>query len=284
MNRSTSTFPLGDEALQATYAVLNRNSSFSALPQLAASLEQTQKSTPTENFESLENIAIGLDTNALFRIGMHQQNSSDTLDYLTGPHSAPLVLPGQAIQEVWNNSMTGVKTKSKKLEESYKALVKQVEDLDRNLGPHAEEAAESLASFAKWHGDWFDGAAHQGFTRALQQLSGRAISMSVPRVEFSELAEIRNNTKTPPGFSDPSDSHGDFFIWADFLYALAKSDLSKVEGVIFVTEDSKQDWRRANVGHPILTAEIELLTGLPFKLYTLKDLFSLVKKKVGRSS
>ncbi|MFT3660458.1 MAG: PIN-like domain-containing protein [Gordonia sp. (in: high G+C Gram-positive bacteria)] len=207
------------------------------------------------------------------------------MDYLVGSRrTAPLIIPGQAVQEVWNNALTGVKTKSKKLTEAHKSLVREIRELDRDLGPYAEDAATSLESFAKWHGDWFDVEAQQYFIGTVKNLTDRAVSMSVPRVEFSSLAQIRNNTKTPPGFSDPSDNHGDFFIWADFMYALAVSDLSNVDGIIFVTEDGKQDWRLAGVGHPILTAEIRSLTGLPFKLCDLGELFSLAQKSIGGRS
>ena len=266
--------------IDRTFEVLNRDATCSAIGHLADSLRKTQEAPQgaLSNFNLSPRVAIGLDANALFRIGMNGANGADAVDYLAGVHNAPLIIPGQVVQEVWNNALSAVQPNAKRIKKGIEGLSSEVEKLDRSLGPHSEELVAAAHAFAQWHGDWIDQNSQKEFVGTLSNLSVRAISKSVPRVRFSRLAQIRNDTKTPPGFADPDSNHGDFFVWADFLYALASSDLENVRGVLFVTEDQKRDWSRAGVAHPVLSAEVEALTGLPFAVCSLKQFYTLVRE------
>ncbi|TDP80341.1 hypothetical protein DEU31_0775 [Brachybacterium sp. AG952] len=266
--------------IDLTFEVLNRDTTYSVIEHLADSLRKTQE-TPQgalSDFSLSSRIAIGLDTNALFRIGLNGASGADAVDYLASVHDAPLIIPGQVVQEVWNNALSAVQPNAKRIKKEIEDLSSEVEKLDRSLGPHSEELITAAHAFTQWHGDWIDENNQKAFVGTLSNLAARAISKSVPRVRFSRLAQIRNDTKTPPGFADPDSNHGDFFVWADFLYALASSDLTDVHGVLLITEDQKQDWSRTGVAHPVLSAEVEALTGLPFAVCTLKQFYTLVRE------
>ncbi|WP_422115456.1 PIN-like domain-containing protein [Brachybacterium sp. UNK5269] len=267
------------DALNRTFAVLNRDIPFHPIQHLSDNLKRAQESrtlaSTSLNLDS--NVAIGLDTNALFRLGMNGSSGADAVDYLASIHKAPLIIPGQVAQEVWNNALSAVQPNAKSLKSAIDKLIFEAEKLDRDLGPRSEGAIDASSQFAQWHGDWIDESNQKALVGTLENLSSRAISKSVSRTRFSALAQIRNDTKTPPGFSDHNSNHGDFYVWADFLYGLAESNLEGVQGVLFVTEDQKPDWSRAGVAHPTLSAEIEALTGLPFSLCSLKGFYRLVK-------
>jgi hypothetical protein len=64
---------------------------------------------PATHAAPLARTAIGLDSSVFLRISGHAK-SVDIIDYLNSAHSAPLILPGQAIQEFRNNQLQAVDT------------------------------------------------------------------------------------------------------------------------------------------------------------------------------
>lgn len=238
---------------------------------------ESERPAPLNDFTEYD-FAIGFDTNAVFRVGLNGQSGAAAVDYLTGMHTGPIIIPGQAIQETWKNALAGMEPSGKRVQNALNSLETELRKLDMRTGPILERARSSVDELRNVHGDWVDAESQDTFVKTLEGLAKKASCPYVPRGAFQELARIRNDTKTPPGFEDPYDNHGDFFLWADFLYGLATADLTSVSTVVLVTNDVKADWSRAGVPHPILVQEVELVTGLPFVMCTVKEFQAWAKK------
>src|SRR5688500_14496768 len=65
-------------------------------------------------------VAFGFHTNTLYQFT--NDKSSDLVDYLTGIHPGPVVLPGQVIQEFWKNRLSAIHTQSKVIRDRYDDL------------------------------------------------------------------------------------------------------------------------------------------------------------------
>jgi hypothetical protein len=83
--------------------VLDRQIPCEVLNSLVSALQQAPPSL------SLDDTAIALDANAFLRIPAHAK-AEDMIDFLSRAHTGPLIIPGQAIQEFWNNQLQAVDT------------------------------------------------------------------------------------------------------------------------------------------------------------------------------
>ncbi|WP_299667091.1 PIN-like domain-containing protein [uncultured Ruegeria sp.] len=257
------------DPLDDLVAVFERNVAISALPALIDALD------PDPTTVSLSDTALGFDANVFLRLADDNQ-SALVVDYLTGVHKAPLVLPGQAIQEFWNNQTEAIPTVSKKLGNSFDSLKKAVNGIDDEF-EQIEKIENLLDEFKTEHGAVYDEATVKKTASVLQNLRERAVVPFCPRAPFNDLVAHRNKTKTPPGFKDSGD--GDFFVWADLLYGL-KSLQHQGTGfsrLVFVTNDTKKDWSREGIAHPILAAEANALLDVSFETWTLKQLVKAVE-------
>ena len=97
-------------------SLLDRRSSIDPLKALVSAMGSTSAKRDTR----LSEIAIGLDSSVFLRLG--QRAGADIVDYLDAEHPAPIILPGQAIQEFWNNQLSVVDTISTSLKKKYDAL------------------------------------------------------------------------------------------------------------------------------------------------------------------
>jgi len=224
-------------------------------------------------------IAVGFDTNAIYRLGLGKKGP-DAIDYLRTRHNGPTIVPGQAIQEIWNNVLAGVEPQARSLRKSFEAFQQQVKAIDQRLGETGRKVEEAVAELLAAHGDWIDPASQEVLSDTLEVLAAGTCAY-VPRAEFSAIARLRHETKTPPGFRDDASNHGDFFVWADFLYSLALADTSNVPGTVFVTNDTKLDWSRNGVPHPVLVAEAVAVAGVPFRLWNLSEFHRFVSRLEG---
>lgn len=271
-----STPRFGDTGLQTVWNALNRSSNAELLEELYNGLAQKDR-RPQLPLEA--RLAFGFDTNAIFRLGLGPQGA-DAIDYLSKRHDGPVIIPGQAVQEIWNNFLAGVEPKAKGVAKKLAELESEMQAIGQELGPLGAAAKDAIQQLIDSHGDWTDPGALAVFDGTLKTLLGVAKVSHVPRDEFYKLALVRKETKTPPGFRDDARNFGDYFIWADFLYGLATTDLSSVDAVVFVTNDQKQDWSRNNVPHPILVSEARLVTGKEFRLWSLETFRAHAKKIV----
>lgn len=216
-------------------------------------------------------IAFGLDTSALFRLAVDRANT-DSIDYLSGLHTGPLILPGQVVQEYWNNRLVAIETYGASIRKKYEALAAEVAELDP-LDPSFHERFQALIDeFSTTYAFAFNPSTATRIRAVLEGLKARASVPYVPRSRFLRIADARHRTRTPPGFRD--DKHGDFYVWADFLLGLliARDDGIAFGRVVLVTQDEKDDWSRGGVAHPLLVAEVRALTGASFETWNLARL------------
>lgn len=229
----------------------------------------------------LGKIAIGIDSSVFLRLATHPK-SADILDYLP-LHSAPLILPGQAIQEFWNNRLSVVQTVSSSVKKNFDQLAKDARRVDAQFDEFEQHISGMLQDFESRFGYIYDENTRNSVAKMLDILKDQAYCYFVPRNRFQPIAQIRNRTMTPPGFKDNGD--GDFFVWADFLLGLlmctASEKSASFDKVVLLTIDQKPDWSTHGTPHPILTAEVHALFGAPFDLWTLEEFVSEVQQVVG---
>ena len=73
---------------------------------------------PEEYEYRMSSTAIAIDTNVFLRMAGHKHRE-DMIDYLVSQHEAPIILPGQVIQEFWNNHLGAVDTVAKRLQNDF---------------------------------------------------------------------------------------------------------------------------------------------------------------------
>jgi hypothetical protein len=249
--------------------LLDRQSSIPALDALVAAIKPAPSAVP------LQESAIALDANVFLRLGNHAK-STDIVDYLSAQHSAPLILPGQAVQEFWNNQLHVVDTVAAGLKKRFDALKFEFQGLDPAFGDYGARVDAVMSEFVAEHGHVYEDRTIHRTLSLLEMLRKRASVPYAPRLRFTEIAAQRKRTKTPPGFKDDGD--GDFFIWVDLLNGLmqARDEARAFKRVILVTQDVKKDWSRAGMAHPILVAEVAALLGVPFETWTLDQLAAAI--------
>jgi hypothetical protein len=262
---------LEDSALDAVWRVLNRDEQIASLEELRNGLNAERRAT----LEAGPPFALGFDTNATYRLGLGS-GGADALDYLRAKHQGPVVVPGQTIQEIWNNLLSAVEPKAKRLRKKFEELEQEVHAIGQDLGASGLRAREAIDSLLQSHGEWIDPKSQSVFDETLDVLAAVGTCSYVPRARFKPLAEIRKSTKTPPGFQDGV-GYGDFFVWADFLYGVALAKPDPFDAVVLVTNDVKSDWSRNGVTHPVLVAEACAVGGVPFRLWTLAEFHAFAK-------
>jgi hypothetical protein len=248
-------------------AVLDRQVPIDSLEALFLAVDRRNKKSP-----ELEKVAIGIDSSVFLRLASHK-HSADIVDYLDTKHLGPLILPGQAVQEFWNNQLAAVDTVAAGVKKKFDALKLDVAKVDPNFGDYAESMGSLLEQFSSDYGYVYDAATLRTTTFLLELLKKKAFLSYVPRMRFHEIALSRKRTKTPPGFKDDGD--GDFFVWVEFLYGLlhAKDQGPEFDHAIILTHDQKIDWSRASVAHPVLAAEVQKLVGVPFDVWTIERFY-----------
>ncbi len=259
-----------DDNLDKLRSVLDRQINIGSLDALQLSVDRK-----TKNILRLNTVAIGIDASVFLKLASHK-HSADIVDYLDTKHNGPLILPGQAVQEFWNNQLAAIDTISGKLRKKFEALKEDASNIDPAFGEYAKNMEKLLTQFSSEYGYVYDASILHSTSKILEFLKKKAILSYVPRTPFHDIALVRKRTKTPPGFKDDTD--GDFYIWADFLYGLMQAKGKKInfEHAVLLTNDQKADWSRANIAHPILTAEVYEVVGVPFDVWTIEQLYNAI--------
>jgi hypothetical protein len=245
--------------------VLDRQIECEAFSSLVSALQPAPSSLP------LLETAIALDANAFLRIPSHPK-AEDIIDFLSAAHTAPLIIPGQAIQEFWNNQLQAVDTVASTLQKKFDAFRLELGKLDPQFGDYVIRIQGSLDEFTTEYGHLFDEGLRRKTAAFLKMLETRALVPYAPRLRFQELAAQRRRTRTPPGFKDDGD--GDFFIWVDLLTGLqrARAKAQHFSRAVLVSGDRKIDWSRNGIVHPILVAEVRALLDVPFEIWPIQKL------------
>ena len=111
---------------------------------------QNASQAEANNTVDLDTTAIGIDTNVLLLTANHNK-SADIVDYLTNVHKAPFILPGQSIQEFWNNELSAVDTHGRKLSSAIGQFTSVLDAFDQDFGgiqenlPVARETEPTVA-------------------------------------------------------------------------------------------------------------------------------------------
>ncbi|MEP0392061.1 MAG: PIN-like domain-containing protein [Erythrobacter sp.] len=251
--------------------VLSRKKSIPALETLISGLGTT--SLP----DDIRTFAISLDASVFLRLATHDK-SADVIDYLKGPHEAGVILPGQSVQEFWNNRYNVVPSLARQLSKSFEDFSKQLDKLDGDFSVFKSKFEEIIEDFQTSHGHIFDEGTVNRTFQMLETLREVAVVPFVNRLQFEGLAAQRQMTKTPPGFRDKPGNNGDFYIWLDTLRGVQTLLRSRngIKGLVFVTNDTKDDWSRDGTPHPILSAELKAISELDLHIVDLKRFVSLV--------
>ena len=258
--------PVGPEAALARVSqVLSRSTSVDALAALSRAIQFNLPPAP------LEDTIIALDANVILRLSGHAR-SADIVDYLRTDFPGRLILPGQVIQEFWNNQFMAVLTKSAEIKKKFNELKGLVGDIDNRFESFSEKFDDLLNDFNDSFGYVFDEQTVGKTKLLIELLEEKALVPFVPRTDFANTALARRRTKTPPGFKDDLD--GDFYVWSDLLFGLAqlRSEMPDIKRVILVTLEKKIDWSRDGVPHPILSSEITAICGATFETVTIDTL------------
>jgi hypothetical protein len=244
----------------------------SVAPDALGALIDALKGEPVAT--TLAGAAVVLDANAVLRIPGHSK-STDIVDYL-GTHDGPLILPGQVVQEFWNNHLTAIDTVEKSLLKALEPFEKAVEKIDLLDKSSAVVISDAVQKFKEDNAFLFHPETIRRTVVFLETLLSKASVPFAPRSRLSSFAEPRKRSKTPPGFKDSGD--GDFLVWCDLLFGLASLQLQgdKFSNVILVSNDVKIDWCRAGAAHPILRAEAQAMLGLNFEIWTLEKLVKAI--------
>ena len=244
--------------------VLDRTQHIDALALLADAIQRPALSADI----NLQNTAIAFDTNVLLRWVKHSREA-DLTDYLRR-HSAPVIVPGQIIQEFWNNQAGGIPTAAARIREKFSQLKSEVEAIDPSFGEFSAKFASLMDEFTTDFGYIYDNTTIGKTHTLITMLRSKAIVPFASRMNFKGLAGQRKDTKTPPGYKDPGD--GDFFVWVDLLTGLqeARANGAAFSRVVLLSHDEKPDWSRNGTPHPILSSEIRALFDVPFEIWKIE--------------
>ncbi len=265
---------MADELVSRLLAVLDRQVQVDVAQALADAFD-VRAAQPTP----LTEIAFGLDSSVFLKLAAKSASATDQVDLLVSDRTGPLILPAQAVQEFWNNHQYNyVKSTADKMRDSFDVLMKDVEKLDSAFGGFRDKAKALLDEFTEGFGHLLDPEASRGVQALLRLLSKHADVVSVPRTDLAAIAANRKRTKTPPGFMDDGD--GDFYIWAEFLHGAMRAQEAgrQFERLVLLTNDTKKDWSRREVPHPVLAAEAHALLGLPLELWKIETFARYVKE------
>lgn len=251
--------------------VLDRQLELPALETLIVSLDNNYGHKAERG-----NSVIAFDTNVLLRLVNHP-SSVDIIDSLCkDDNTNPIILPGQVVQEFWNNHGNVVQSIYKNINNNFDSFKKSISKYNNSVYPEIENINLTLDEFGKNNKHVLDPASMTKIKNFFEQIKNRVQVPFAPRNIFWKLAESRKKTKTPPGFKD--EDNGDYFVWVDLLWGLMKlrkEGNTTFSHVIFLSHDAKIDWCKGDVAHPILVSEMKCLVAAQFEIWSLDQFVKL---------
>lgn len=223
---------------------------------------------------------IGVDTNiikVLYReIGVYRK-----LQSLCKVKRPVLVIPHQVQTEFWGNFVKVEKEKRNKQQNELNKIEKSIEVLEKNKTDSFDFLDNFRKSFDDFYERWDNNSQDVVFEEAqsfLKTLLDFGVGPHLIDDEFYKIAEQRYQRKIPPGFEDAekdANRYGDFFTWAEFLTGVIENQI--LNGfdprcrLIFVSAETKSDWRCAGNTHPLLAEEAKRCTNLDLELMDFKE-------------
>ena len=233
----------------------------------------------------LSDIAFGIDTNALLEMAKDNSKALAVIDYLIKYHDKPIILPGQVIQEFWNNKASIMKEATQDFRDAVNDFKNRMKKIGNNFDDYVKQIDVVLKEFLDEHGGTYTDRRIDNIKNSLKRLQVKASVHFCPREGFYEISCHRRNTKTPPGYKDKdkdSNCDGDFFVWVDFLYGLKVEENRKnrFKKIVFVTNEKKTDWRTGDTAHPILVSEVRAIFGVPFDVWSYDQFAERIEKEI----
>lgn len=265
---------------QDLVSVFERRESIDAIDGLMHALTGDLMIDENNIVDMLPKTAIGIDTNILLLLSMNPRGCYSAIDYLSRERDAPFILPGQVIQEFWNNIKESPEGKWKEMKKKFEEFKDSVEQLSGDAIAGLKVVEDALSHFSREHSEIYSPLIVSNAAKVMNELRDTAVVPFCPRSIFRDIYRSRNSTKTPPGFKDDGD--GDFFVWADFLYGLRGQQVegSEFQHVVFVTNDKKVDWVIDDSAHPILISEVRSLLQVSFEIWNFNKLIKMTKPSV----
>ncbi|MFE6254558.1 PIN-like domain-containing protein [Agromyces sp. NPDC057865] len=251
-----------------------------SLPQLSA--ETHLRALDVTVPEAMDDVAaIGVDTNILKAL-RREPTFADSLFVTVQSTETTLIAPGQCVIEYWNNHKVFASEDWNTFKNDLAKLTKHL-DSD-GVDGHDEEAVREIQRLVGDLTRDLEESRNPEYLKKSQalmrQLLDSATMPMVSRSRLASLAEVRLASKTPPGWADDkskSAALGDFFGWCDFLFGvLCAEDPRKRTKFLFVTDDTKPDWRTGAMGHPALIAEFDWVCDGQLSIISLQDLRKLL--------
>lgn len=270
-----------DPIVDVLLGVFERRCETDTIDGLLYSLDRLRQSSQAPSTD-ISNIAFGIDTNVLIKIAKDDTISELMTSYFGNKHTIPVVIPGQTVQEFWNNMASFMETASGKLARAFDQFKAVVGETKVDFKNHIEDIEQSLRKFENEYKGIYGESVLDNVRKILTELKDCAVVSYCPRDVFYNISVHRKNTKTPPGFKDHYKNDGDFFVWVDFLYGLRKLQDSECsfEKVVFVTDDSKIDWVFGNAEHPILVLEVCSILGASFEIWKSSKFMERIKAQI----
>ena len=244
-----------------------------------------------------------VDANVLLNLYRYSTETRKELENALSSIQDNLFIPNQAAREFLRNRLSVTAAQA----DEYSKAVKTIGDLAQTLQnkkkhPFLPEA--ELPEFKKQVGKLVESLNQQRETLLnrltkdeildfIQKIADKKTGAAFTESQLTELAvdgEKRYATETPPGFKDgkkdatgdPYRKFGDLIVWKQ-LIAKAKSEQ---KGIIFVTDDKKEDWWIEQSGRTIgprteLREEFIAEVSKDFWMYTV-DLFIEESAKVSK--
>lgn len=265
------------EALDRVIEVLDRRSPSCGTSALKA-LGNAMAMPPREGPE-IKRTAFAIDSGALLRMARDTKNY-DVIDFLL-TLDTPTVLPGQTLQEFWNNRLEYIHTIGSEFSKRFNPFHEYIRKSAGKFGTLEDDLNSWLNKIEEEFLHRYDDQTARSVTKLLSLLEGSILCDFAPREVLAHIAEQRKKTKTPPGFRDSADNYGDFYVWADTLYSLQIYTIAKgvvdFDQLILVSNDEKLDWVSQEIPHPALTSEVGSLFRVPFQVWTYEKLKSKTK-------
>ena len=248
------------------------------------------KLTEDERKDLWKNALFTLDANILLNLYRYSDTTRKEFFKILNKIKDRIWIPHQSAQEFFNNRLRVISQQEKSCEKTISSL-EEIEKGFHNSRQHPfldetflekfislnKEICEQLEKNKKPHNDRIT---KDDILDKIESLFDKKVGNEFTEEELQKICEegeSRFKNKIPPGYDDSSKNdntelnsrkYGDFIIWKQIIQQ--SKDLKK--GIIFVTDDKKEDWWARFEGktispRPELIKEFQSATEQSFHMY-----------------